>query len=147
MHAEAQLATRPSLTLTRHINATPEQVFEAWTDPSALRKWFGPGPGPVNIAETDLRPGGRYAIAFIEDGEEHHISGAYLEVVPERKLVFTWTWRHMPEQKSQVTVLIKPETEGSLVTLIHEQFADEHIRDLHRKGWTGCLDELEAYFA
>ena len=147
MQAEAELATRPSLTLKRHIKATPEKVFEAWTDRQALLKWFGPGPGPVTLAETDLRVGGRYAIAFMEDGEEHHISGTYLEVVPNERLVFTWTWRHLPEQQSRVTVLIKPETQGALVTLIHEQFADEHIRDLHRKGWTGCLDELEAYFA
>ena len=147
MQAEAELLNRPSLTLKRHIKATPEQVYEAWTDPKALLKWFGPGPGPVTLAETDLRPGGRYAIAFMEDGEEHHISGTYLEVVPGQKLIFTWTWRHLPEQQSLVTVLIKPETQGALVTLIHEQFADAHVRDLHRKGWTGCLDELEAHFS
>ena len=147
MQAEAELATRPSLTLKRHIDATPEQVYAAWTEPKALAKWFGPGPGPVTLAETDLRVGGRYAIAFMEDGEEHHISGTYLDVAPTEKLVFTWTWRHLPDQQSRVTVLIKPEGQGSLVTLIHEQFADAHIRDLHSKGWLGCLDELEAYFS
>lgn len=146
MQAEADLATRPSLTLKRHISATPAQVFAAWTDPKQLAKWFGPGPGPVTLAKTDLRVGGRYAIAFKEDGDEHHISGTYLDLIPDEKLVFTWTWRHLPEQQSQVTVLIKPDGQGSLVTLIHEQFVDEHIRDLHRKGWSGCFDELERYF-
>lgn len=147
MQAEVDLATRPSLTLKRHIKAAPEQVFAAWTVPEELARWFGPGPGPVTLAETDLRVGGRYALAFKEDGDEHHVSGTYLDIVPNEKLVFTWTWRHLPEQQSRVTVSIESEHEGALVTLTHEQFVDEHIRDLHRKGWSSCLDELEGHFA
>ena len=147
MPAEANLATRPSLTLKRHIKADPETVYDAWTNPEKLLKWFGPGDGPVTLAETDLRPGGRYAIAFMEDGEEHHVSGVYDEVVPCEKLVFTWTWRSMPDRKSLVTVLIKPDQDGTLVTLMHEQFVDEHVRDLHLEGWTGCLESLDRYFA
>jgi uncharacterized protein YndB with AHSA1/START domain len=53
----------------------------------------------------------------------------------------------MPDLTSLVTVLIKPDGDGSLLTLIHEQFADEPLRDLHRTGWTGCLDSLERYLA
>ena len=45
-------------------------------------------------AELDVRRGGRYTIVFrTEDGEEHHVSGVYREVVPNEKLVFTWAWR------------------------------------------------------
>jgi len=147
MSAQADLATKPSLTLKRHLKAPPEKVYAAWTDPEKIAQWFGPGDGPVTLAESDPKPGGRYAIAFKEDGKEHHVSGVYRELVPNEKLVFTWTWQSMPEQTSLVTMLVKPDGDGSLLTLIHEQFVDEHIRDLHRKGWTGCLDSLERYFA
>ena len=83
-------------------------------------------------AELDVRVGGRFAIVFhTEDGEEHHVSGVYREVVPNEKLVFTWAWRTTPERESLVTVLIKPDGAGSLLTLIHEQFFDEPARDRH----------------
>jgi uncharacterized protein YndB with AHSA1/START domain len=102
----------------------------------------------VEHAAVDLRVGGRYSIVFrTENGEEHHVSGVYREVVPDEKLVFTWSWRSTPERESLVTILIKPETDGSLLTLQHEKFFDEKARDDHRKGWSGCLDKLVAYFA
>jgi hypothetical protein len=46
-----------------------------------------------------------------------------------------------------VTVLIKPDGAGSLLTLIQEQFFDEAARDRHRQGWSSCLDKLEHYLA
>jgi uncharacterized protein YndB with AHSA1/START domain len=141
-------AVKPSLTLKRRLNAAPEKIYAAWTDPTQLVKWFGPDSGTVKSAETDVRVGGRYAILFnTEDGEEHHVSGTYKEVEPNRKLAFTWMWRTMPERESFVTVLIKPDGEGSILTLIHEQFFDEPARDRHEMGWSGSLDKLERLFA
>jgi uncharacterized protein YndB with AHSA1/START domain len=102
----------------------------------------------VKQASADVRVGGRYAVQFhTEDGEEHNVGGIYREVVPNQKLVFTWAWRTMPERESLVTVLIKPEGTGSLLTLVHEQFFDEAARDRHAQGWTGCLAKLECYLA
>jgi uncharacterized protein YndB with AHSA1/START domain len=148
MPAPASLATKPSLTLKRHLNASPEKVYAAWTDPEKIVKWFGPDAGPVKHAETDVRTGGRYTVIFhTKDGEQHHVSGVYREVVPNEKLTFTWAWRTMPERESLVTVLIKPDGAGSLLTLIHEQFFDEPARARHREGWTGCLDKLERFLA
>jgi uncharacterized protein YndB with AHSA1/START domain len=148
MPAQASLAVKPSLTLKRRFSAPPEKVYAAWTDPEQVLKWFGPDAGPVKQADTDVRVGGRYAVTFhTEDGEQHHVSGVYQEVVPDQKLVFTWAWRTMLERESLVTILIKPDGKGSLLTLIHEQFFDEPARDRHREGWTGCLDKLERYLA
>ncbi|MGD9501137.1 MAG: SRPBCC domain-containing protein [Methyloceanibacter sp.] len=148
MPASARLAEKPSLTLKRRLDASPHKVYAAWTDPEKILKWFGPDSGAVRGAETEVRVGGRYAIDFsTEDGEEHHVSGTYREVVPDRKLVFTWAWRTMPERESLVTILIKPDGTGSILTLIHEQFFDEPARDRHAEGWTGCLDKLERYLA
>jgi uncharacterized protein YndB with AHSA1/START domain len=148
MLAKSDIATKPSLTLKRRINAAPEKVYAAWSQPAKLTQWFGPDSGAVTQAELDLRVGGRYAIVFhTEDGEEHHVSGVYREVVTNQKLVFTWAWRSTPERESLVTILIKPDGEGSLLTLLHEQFFDEAARDRHEFGWTGSLNKLERLFA
>jgi len=146
--ASADVIQKPSLTIKRRLNAPPAKVYAAWTDPAQLSIWFGPDAGPVKRAETDVRTGGRYTIEFsTEDGEAHHVSGVYRDVVPNEKLQFTWAWRTMPERESLVTILIKPDGEGSLLTLIHEQFYDEPARDRHHHGWSGCLDKLERAMA
>ena len=148
MPASPSIAAKPSLTLKRRFNAAPEKVYAAWTQPAQIAQWFGPDAGGVQRAETDLRAGGRFTIAFnTEDGEEHQVNGVYREVVRNKKLVFTWAWRSTPERESLVTVLIEPDGDGSLLTLTHEQFFDEAARDRHRHGWTGSLDKLERYLA
>ncbi len=148
MPAQAKVAVKPSLTLKRHLNAPPERVYAAWTDPQKLKTWFGPEHIETLRAEADARVGGRFRMVMRDaDGEEHDVSGVYREVVPNKKLVFTWAWRSTPERESLVTVDIKPEGDGSLLTLIHEQFFDEEARDRHQNGWSGCLDKLERYFA
>jgi uncharacterized protein YndB with AHSA1/START domain len=143
-----QLDTRPSLVIRRHIKAAPAAVLAAWTDAEKIARWFGPDGADVLHAETDLRAGGRFHVAFTTpDGEEHNVSGEYLEVVPEQKLVFTWEWRTMPERRSLVTVSVAPDGAGTMLTLKHEQFFDEPARDRHVTGWTGAIDKLEAMFA
>jgi uncharacterized protein YndB with AHSA1/START domain len=148
MAAQPKVDIKPSLTLKRHLNAAPEKVYAAWTEPAQIARWFGPDSGAVTRAETDLRVGGRYTMVFhTENGEEHYVSGLYREVVPGQKLVFTWAWRSTPERESLVTILIRPDGDGSLLTLIHEQFYDEAARDRHEFGWTGSLNKLEKLFA
>jgi uncharacterized protein YndB with AHSA1/START domain len=143
------MPTTPSLTLKRPLKAPPAMVYAAWTEPAQLAFWFGPGPTEMLKAEVDARVGGRFDIVFrtLGDGEEHGVGGTYREVVPGAKLVFTWTWRSTPERESLVTVHLKPDGGGTLLTLTHEQFFDEAARDGHRRGWTGSLDKLEALFA
>jgi uncharacterized protein YndB with AHSA1/START domain len=139
---------KPSLTLKRRLNAPAEKVYAAWTKPEQIIKWFGPDSGRVTKAETDVRAGGRYTIVFhTEDGEEHYVGGVYRVVEPNAKLQFTWAWRSTLERESLVTILIKPDGDGAILTLIHEQFFDEAARDRHQYGWTGSLDKLEKLFA
>ncbi len=134
---------KPSLTLKRRFAAAPSKVYAAWTQPAQLVRWFGPDNGAVHDAEMDVRVGGRYSISFsTEDGERHNVSGTYREVVPNEKLAFTWMWITMPERQSYVIVTIKPDGDGCILTLHHEQFFDEPARDRHQMGWTGTLEKL-----
>jgi uncharacterized protein YndB with AHSA1/START domain len=148
--AEPAVTTRPSLTLTRRINASPEKIYAAWTRPENLIRWFGPAmvkPETV-CAEIDARIGGRYRISFDNDrGEHHEVGGSYRDMVPYSRLVFSWAWHSTPERESQVTVLLKPDGTGTLLTLHHEQLFDAVARDAHEHGWIGTLDRLERMFA
>ncbi len=137
----------PSLMLRRHIKAPPGLVYEAWTRARQLEKWFGPAGTTTASAELDVRVGGRFFIRFtMGDGEEHGVGGAYRAVEAGERLVFDWAWQSTPERVSLVTLRFAPDGDGTLFTLIHEQFFDEAARDSHEHGWTGCLDRLVAHF-
>lgn len=139
--------TRPSLTIKRRIKASPENVFAAWTDPEKIKEWWGPTGMKAFLAEVDPRPGGRFRVAMKgEDGEVHDVSGIYKEFVPNEKLVMSWAWITMPERESQLTIMLKADGNVTILTLLHEKFADEQARDDHNTGWSQALDRLEAHF-
>jgi len=145
---EPRLAEKPSLTLTRHYPVAPEKVWRAWTDPQAVRKWWGPGPGePVSAAELDVRAGGRFRIVFGgPDGKAHECAGVYKTVEPSRRLVFTWCWPNTtPDRISVVSIEFRAAGKGTDLTFRHEQLFDEKVRDDHQRGWSGSLDKLERF--
>jgi uncharacterized protein YndB with AHSA1/START domain len=75
------------------------------------------------------------------------VSGRYLEVVENERLVFSWSWVTTPERVSRVTVTLKPDGEGTILTLLHEKLFDDAAVRGHTHGWTGTMEKLEAYFA
>jgi uncharacterized protein YndB with AHSA1/START domain len=145
--ADAGPVTRPSLTIKRRLNAPPAKVYAAWTNPQKMTRWFGPANARIGSvqAEIDARIGGRFRISFSTDDEYYEAGGVYREVVPNQRLVFSWAWHSTPERESQVTISLKPDGDGTLLTLHHEQFFDSAARDGHERGWTGMLDNLEKY--
>jgi uncharacterized protein YndB with AHSA1/START domain/predicted transcriptional regulator YdeE len=144
----AQLKQKPSLILSRRIHAAPEKIYAAWTDPEKIARWWGPSNAAETLrAETDVRVGGRFRIAFRDtDGDTHDVSGIYQEVVPNRRLVFSWAWITTPDRESQVTLTFEPDGAATNFTLLHEHFYDVAARDAHQAGWGGALDKLKALF-
>jgi uncharacterized protein YndB with AHSA1/START domain len=143
--ANTKTKERPSLALVRKLDAAPAKVWRALTEPEMLKRWMAPDDAfKVPVAETQVRVGGRYHIVMISpDGEEHDVSGVYREIVPNRKLVYTWAWKTTPERESIVTIELRSAGSGTELTLRHEQFADEEARNRHEHGWKGCLARLE----
>ncbi len=140
-------AVKPSLTIKHRFKAAPEKVYQAWIDPAKMSRWLGP-PDVIEVTTTtDVRVGGRYTIQMIVPNDEHNVSGVYREIVPNRKLVFTWAWRSTPERESLVTVTFAPDGDGTWLTLHHEQFFDESARDRHEQGWKVIVPRLETLFA
>jgi uncharacterized protein YndB with AHSA1/START domain len=148
--ADPGFNARPSLTLKRRLNAPPERVFSAWTDPQKIARWFEPGQAKAGTGQAtiDARVGGRFRISFsMQGGEYSEVGGVYRELVPNQLLVFSWAWHSTPERESLVTVSLKPDGEGTLLTLHHEQFFDQAACDGHQRGWISALDKLELYLA
>src|SRR5713101_1604318 len=143
------LAGRPSLAFKRRLNAPPEKVYAAWTDPQKIIRWFGRTDARPDsfAAEIDARVGGRYRVSFSTDSEYYEVGGVYREVVPNQRLVFSWAWHSTPERESQVTVSLQPDGDGTLLTLHHEQLFDAAARDGHERGWIGSLEKLANYVA
>ncbi|MGH8705048.1 MAG: SRPBCC family protein [Burkholderiales bacterium] len=145
---QAAFREKPSLVLTRTYRVAPEKVWRAWTDPEAVKRWWGPGSNePVSLAELDVRVGGGFRIVFGgPDGKAHECAGIYREVVPNRKLVFTWSWPNStPERESLVTVVFKAVGGGTELGFRHEQFFDETVRDNHKQGWSEAFAKLERF--
>jgi uncharacterized protein YndB with AHSA1/START domain len=109
-------------------------------------QWWGPDAGPTLRAAADVRPGGRFSILFrLLNGDEHNLTGIYQEVVPGKKLVFTWEWPGRPERVTRVTFLLESIDNGTELTLIHEGLPDQQARDSHERGWSGFLRKLSGF--
>ena len=132
------------LRLTRHYAFAAETVFRAWTEPEALKTWFAPDSSyKVEIAEVDLRVGGRYRLVMKSpDGEFFRVGGTYLDIERPHRLAFTWAWESKPEEESLVTVELQSSGQGTELTLTHERFPDEGSRERHEWGWNGSLARL-----
>jgi uncharacterized protein YndB with AHSA1/START domain len=141
------------LILVRRIRARPAIVFAALTTPDGIASWWGPDAGPVLIAETDARVGGRFRVRFrMVDGSEHESTGEYLEIVEAQRLVMSWQWIDggEPEENGEVSRIVidlKPVGIGTEITFAHARLRNEASRMSHERGWSGAFDKLERRFS
>jgi uncharacterized protein YndB with AHSA1/START domain len=140
-----------SLTLVRRIRARPQIVFDAVTTAEGIAHWWGPDAGPVLVAESDPRVGGRYRVRFLRmlDSTEYESSGEFLEIVAPERVVMSWRWKDgVPEPgESRIEITFKTVPEGTELTFVHSQLHDEEASRSHEEGWAGALDKLEAHLA
>ena len=129
------------------INASCEEVFEAWSNPEQLKKWFFPSKsGWKAISAHDFKVGGQYRHEMcLEMGPSYVHTGIYKEIIPHKKISFTWN-SHIVKD-TLVTVELKPVDGMTEVTVIHELTLDRDIQNRHREGWHSCLGNLMKYFS
>lgn len=138
----------PKLTIQKTIAAPVERVFEAWTDPNIIAKWFAPGNMTIPEATAEAKVGGRYRIVMQEDNGEQYITGGeYKEVVENELIICSWKWEHS-EFDTLLTVNFRAIDDSTTeIDLLHEQFPDEERKDSHIDGWTKCLNNLANHFS
>lgn len=148
----------PTLMLeqSRIIRAPRERVYEAWTNPEILKRWFGNAAKYCPNAELDVREGGSYRIEVAPKDAAPAVSGNscdqqttaafghYTRIVPNELLQFTWASDWVPGEESLVTVTLMDARGGTQINIRHERFATEASRDAHNNGWAACLDKLES---
>ncbi len=137
------------LVIKRVIQAPRARVYQAWTDPAQLREWFAPEGVRTRSIAADVRVGGKYRWDLItEQGENWAAFGEYRELVPEKKIVFTWQWdddQAWENHTSIVTVELFDSRGGTELRLTHEQLPSEESRDRHSEGWNSLLNRLEQF--
>lgn len=139
------------LVIKRTFSASVERVYKAWTDPAQMARWYAPNERWRFCDVTvDPTPGGRYDVKMRhQDGDEFHVAGEYLEMVPHTHLSFTWSvvGTEMGLENTLVTIDLRPVSGGTELTLTHDRQPSLQTVEGTSVGWTGCLDLLESYLA
>ncbi|MDP9209698.1 MAG: SRPBCC domain-containing protein [Actinomycetota bacterium] len=142
--------TPDSVRLTRTIQAPPEEVYRAWTEPDRLRRWFGPDGFEVLEVELEARPGGRYRTAVTGPGGlRGSFEGEFRELVPGQRIVATWSWVADPAvagaepEVSLLTVTLAEAAQGTTeLTLVHDRVGPAEDPREVEQGWEEALGKL-----
>lgn len=131
------------------IEAPPQRVFDAWTDPQQLLAWWGDDATYRGTRwERDLRVGGKWrSEGQAASGKSFAVWGEYTRVEPPRVLAFTWIhdWDEGKRPETNVLIELSRTASGTHLRLTHSGFASEPMRDDHHKGWKQVLGWLQRY--
>jgi uncharacterized protein YndB with AHSA1/START domain len=116
--------------ITRTYDAPARLLFEAWSKPEHLMKWFGPVGWPLTLCEVDFRKGGRFRFAMTGPSGQQNMpfGGEYLEIVPNRKIVFDNAFE-APGSKKMITTVTFDEKDGRTTLTHHTLFASATMKN------------------
>jgi uncharacterized protein YndB with AHSA1/START domain len=134
-----------TLRIERSFNAPAEEVFDAWTSPEVMRRWFHCGPDwETPVAEVDLRVGGAVRIVMRRpDGRTAGARGEYTLIDRPRRLTMTWTFDDVPSNLQVIELTFDQDGATTTVVLVNRDISTDERRASQDEGWRLCLDELE----
>ncbi len=141
------------LRVERLIDASPEEVFDAYTDPEAMKVWFTIlNAGLIVENEIDLRVGGSWVSAWGFSPDEMFRETQVFEVVDRPHRLVSMSSGSSPDgsgiDDTTVEILFEEEEGKTLMKVIHSGLPDEANRDFFADvAWQGFFDRLQAYFA
>jgi uncharacterized protein YndB with AHSA1/START domain len=137
-----------TLVVRKTIRATPERLFDAWTRPDELKRWWGPESVTCIDAAVDLTVGGGYRIANqFPNGDVVWITGEFEVIARPDRLVYTWRLGTEAGLSERVSVTFVARGRTTEVTVTHERIPGIPVRDVHEQGWHSCLDGLAEYLS
>jgi uncharacterized protein YndB with AHSA1/START domain len=139
--------SKSSLMLTRSFKVPRTRVFQAWTDPEELKKWWQLGHGwKLTVADIDLRVGGKYRIGLSspQTGQLHQVTGTFREISAPERLVYTWSVEGpgSNHEESVVTVEFLDKGTSTDVVLRHDRLATKESRQNTSDAWLTVLEGL-----
>ena len=146
--AQVTLPTDEQILITREFDAPKELVYEAWTTPEHVRRWWTAKRGEVTVCEIDLREGGEWRYVMVTpDGMEVGFHGEYREIVPNERIVSTEVYEGFPDAEA-VNTLTLTERDGrtTLEVLVQhktKEHRDGHIDSGMEAGMQDAFDLLE----
>jgi uncharacterized protein YndB with AHSA1/START domain len=142
------------LEIKRVIKASRPRVFDAWTRPETIRRWFTPGTFRMVHAQIDARVDGvyRFEMDQVCEGNQPNaggsvVTGRYVRVEPYDLLAFTWKNSWAVDEESLVTIELRDVDGGTEMTLTQERFLTQYSRDRHATGWESVTTKLQEFFA
>ena len=142
------------LSFTRRLDAPRAILFACWTTPEHILQFFMPKPHRVTACDIELRPGGRFNTTFLIDGAEMENEGVWLEVVRDRRIVFTDSysegWKPAPDPFMTAIIAFADHPEGGTEYTAIARHRTPEARQAHEDmgfygGWGTVADQLEAY--
>lgn len=139
------------LMIRREVPITANECWRGWTTPDLIRQWFVPRPWSIAACTFDLRAGGLcHTVMRSPEGQEFPNSGCFLELIPDRRVVFTDALGadFRPTGSGFFTGIItfEPAASGCIYTAraLHKDAADrqKHADMGFEPGWNLCLDQL-----
>ena len=148
------LPTDEQILITRDFAAPRHLVYEAWTNPELLRRWWHANRGTVTVVEIDLRVGGKWrSVMVTDDGTEVGFHGVYREVVRNERLVSTEIYEGLPpgvseEDGATINTVTFTEADGRATVTLLIEAANQVSRDAiiasgMENGLQDALDLLE----
>ena len=126
-----------TVTANRHLKASPERVFRAWTDPAEVKRWFKPARVIMNVQVDGL-----WHSDTEFEGKHWPHYGRYLKVEPPRLLEETWMSEATHGLESVLRIEFEPRDGGTDIRLTHSGLPDDEAEN-HRQGWTELLQGLD----
>jgi uncharacterized protein YndB with AHSA1/START domain len=131
--ATVTLPTDEQIFITRDFDAPKDLVYEAWTTPELVTRWWNAKRGEVTVAEIDLRVGGRWRYVMVtDDGFEVAFHGEFREIVPYERIVSTEIYEGVPEAdagEGTLNTATFSEADGRTTLTILVQAPSKEIRD------------------
>ena len=140
--AKVTLPADDQILITREFDAPKHLVYEAWTTPELVRRWWSGRRGEMTLAEIDLRVGGSWRYVMVADGGfEVGFHGEFREIVPNERIVYTEVYEGMPEGEA-VNTLTLTEAGGRTTLEVLVQHQNKEHRDGHiNSGMEGGMQE------